>query len=372
MECKITAYKSIEDCKEAWKQNININNSLEIDALRVFEKAKPTGFTFEYLLIKEKSNEEVIACCYLQHIIIGPNQLSIHTNYLLNFLIKILLFIKPFKVIYCGNLFKAECCGFTAFGNLSEKNIIDLVKSWYKKHTYDLLLFKNLKPDLITALANGKEAIAFDQDLTMKLQIKNEWQSLNDYITSLSKKYKKRAEKILCSNENLQYKQLSIEEIRINSKRIEYLFDQIVEKQQIKLGRVDIKYFLACQEYLGNKFKFMAIYAKAEMVGFYTTLSYLDEHEIHFVGIDQLANLQYQIYFNILFKGLEEAILSKQKFLELGRTAREAKAILGAKPIRSLDLLFPKNLRTKFVLQKATAAFNETQGAIWQSRNPFK
>ena len=51
-----------------------------------------------------------------------------------------------------------------------------------------------------------------------------------------------------------------------------------------------------------------------------------------FVGLDYSENQEHRVYWNLLYKLVEEAISGGFEILDLGRTALQAKAELGAQP----------------------------------------
>ena len=91
----------------------------------------------------------------------------------------------------------------------------------------------------------------------------------------------------------------------------------------------------------GDAFIFKAYYFKKQFVAFSTNIAYENStREIHFIGLDYAYNESHCLYFNILFDGLEMAIAANATKLELGRTARVAKASLGALPLEVHNYIF--------------------------------
>jgi hypothetical protein len=108
------------------------------------------------------------------------------------------------------------------------------------------------------------------------------------------------------------------------------------------------------------------------MIGFATYLEHGDTLEMHYIGMDYKFNNEYNIYFNMLFDGVKHAIEKKKKLLELGRTAREAKASLGAQAVYFNDYIFIKGGFTRFLVNKLGNDFNNQMGGEWRDRMPFK
>lgn len=88
--------------------------------------------------------------------------------------------------------------------------------------------------------------------------------------------------------------------------------------------------------------------------------------------MDYELNEKYNLYFNILFDSTAMAIDGQKQLLELGRTAREAKANLGCKAVYFNDYM---KLNSKIAIKAADwfgTNFQKSMGEEWQKRNPFK
>ena len=94
--------------------------------------------------------------------------------------------------------------------------------------------------------------------------------------------------------------------------------------------------------------------------------------EIHYIGYSEEVNHQYSLYFQMLFDGLKTAIDKKYKILELGRTAPEAKASLGAIPIEKHNYIWVKIGLARITFNFLSKWFLENIGDTWKNRNPFK
>ena len=66
------------------------------------------------------------------------------------------------------------------------------------------------------------------------------------------------------------------------------------------------------------------------------------------------------------------AIESGKKGVELGRTAREAKAMLGGKPIYFASFFRLRGWLVNKLVSRFTNAFNNKTGENWQLRHPWK
>jgi hypothetical protein len=100
----------------------------------------------------------------------------------------------------------------------------------------------------------------------------------------------------------------------------------------ITIGTLNSSYFVNMKKVLNERFECFGFFKDDELIAFSSHIYYpsKNEMEIHYIGINGQLNNQYQLYFNILCHGVETAINQQYKTLELGRTAKEAKANMGA------------------------------------------
>ena len=90
-----------------------------------------------------------------------------------------------------------------------------------------------------------------------------------------------------------------------------------------------------------------------------------------YIVFDYSRNDSLQLYFNILFFSVEQAIRMGKKKLILGRTALEAKARIGCKPVYLSTFLYIKNPLVRNLMLRAQQSIAANEGE-WENRHPFK
>jgi hypothetical protein len=108
------------------------------------------------------------------------------------------------------------------------------------------------------------------------------------------------------------------------------------------------------------------------LIGFTSFIERGDQLEFHYIGIDYDYNHTHSLYFNMLFDGVEKAIMAGKKELELGRTAREAKANLGCRPVYFNDFIRIKSKTARLLADWIGGRFQTAMGEEWKNRHPFK
>ncbi len=365
-------YSCITDIADIWDSILPVNHSLVSPNLKVLELAKPDDMQFKYLMVRKM--DAVIGVIYLQ-------QLKITTNHFdgtaidkpgLGWLKKCIN--SQFRdVLICGNLFRVHFPGYY-FKNTKDDSLVfeiltDYLNSTKENKRFCGILVKD-SPHQFKDLDKFKP---YHDDVTMEIEIKNQWKSMDDYKFSLRKKYRQRYNTIQNSGKSVTFKEFSLDEIIMNASQIEQLYLNVALKQSLRIGFVNAAYFIEMKRCYGDSFILKGYYFNNELVAFSSHIMYENEvMEIHFIGLNYNHNDSQSLYFNILFDGLEIAILKKMKRLELGRTARVAKASLGGKPIGIFNYILLKKGIPSLAFTFFNTWFVKSLGEDWMQRNPFK
>jgi hypothetical protein len=372
LKLTIKINNSVSDCADAWDVLLPEQHHLQSKNLSAFEAA----------------NIADISCCYLQ---VFLNNIPCGVVYLQQFNFKLkhinfsqqkkwwfhcvkMLLPNQIPLLICGHLFRIGFEGYYFTNAANNYLVFDAIEQYLASTAIKPwgVLVKDCKTIFDAPHYNKYNYVYFDGDVTMELQCKPNWLNFDDYLNQLTKKYKQRAKKILQALDEIEDCILNADEINVNTPAIEKLYWNVVNKQNVKLGTVNAKYFIALQQNLGNNFEFHALYKNNIMVGFYTFIFYGTEMETHFIGLDYEANITNKLYFNILFLAVKKMIEGNYAKCELGRTAKEAKANAGAQPKQVVNYVNSRNMIVRYLLNYFLRQFNtgESYGAL--ERSPFK
>ncbi|MCS7073075.1 MAG: hypothetical protein NZ108_01265, partial [Bacteroidia bacterium] len=108
------------------------------------------------------------------------------------------------------------------------------------------------------------------------------------------------------------------------------------------------------------------------MVAFCQEIIRDSQLEISYVGFDKAKNRTYSLYHHILLTGVKDAIEIGCHELYLGRTAYEAKAILGCQPILNQNRILISNPFLQVAVKQFFQWFEQQRGVEWKKRNPFR
>lgn len=212
--------------------------------------------------------------------------------------------------------------------------------------------------------------IMLRNDISMEMDIPAEWQDIHDYEKALKHKYAQRFRKTRQPWESLTIKQLTTQEVLEQKEQLFALYKQVTTRQQVRIGLLNAD-FIPVLKAADDRLKVWTIYDGEMLVGFFSAWVYDDVFDMFYIGFDYERNKDLNLYFNILFFAVEQAISFKKSKLILGRTALDAKARLGCTPRYLPTFLYIKNSLIRNRIMQAQKNTNDREGA-WESRHPLK
>ena len=194
--------------------------------------------------------------------------------------------------------------------------------------------------------------------------------SLADYTALFSKKYRNRAKSVIKSLGTVELRYFELDEIREKEQDIYALYEEVFEKAKFKLIKLPADYFSSVKNAFGDKFMVKGYFLEEKMIAFGSSFLMPDGSlEAHYIGLDYALNTTYNLYQNMLYSFIDEAIQNQRHSVNLGRTAAEIKTTVGAKAEELMCYIKPQNTISK-IIQKPFISF--LQPAEWTPRNPFK
>jgi hypothetical protein len=373
LKINISIHKSISEIAGSWDNLLPPGHHLQSRHLLAFEKAVVDDIENNYVQVF--LGNKLAGLLYLQQFSFQHKHLNFADGSA--FTARLIKCVLPAQlpILVCGHLFRINFQGFYFKDAAHRQLVFDAVKLFTQQNGNNKpagIIIKDCNEVFIEQSCRPWGYRFFNGDVTMEIHRRPHWHSLADYINDLHKNYRQRAKKIIAAFAPVTVKELHAPAIEINEAIINALYWNVVNKQTVKLGTVNARYFYELKKDLGNRFEFYALYVEEKIVGFYTFIFYDKEMETHFIGMDYEVNNQYKIYFNILFAGLQKMIEKGFDKLELGRTAREAKANAGALPRQVFNYIKVKNPLADITLRHFLNRFNKTENSSLTKRNPLK
>jgi len=369
----INCESKISACKDLWDDFLPETHHLKQRHLLQLEKANIPDIENYYLQIFLE--KKLIGLAYLQLFRFNHTHLNFSSPQTIQSRLIKLFLPRSLHLLICGNLFRINFQGFYFKNEQHNAFIFEAIKLFTRQNRelkpYGIIVKDCAEIFLEEKYANSKYHF-FNSDVTMEITRRQHWKTFDDYLNDLTRKYFKRAKKIIQAFEAVQTKELNPAEILEHAAEIDRLYLNVVDKQTIKLGIVNATYLYELKVDLEQDFELHAIYLNNIMIGFYSYIFYKNEMETHYIGLDYHYNNIHKTYFNILFLSVQKMIERKYDKLELGRTAKEAKANLGAIPKQIFNYVKINNPLAKIALQYYLKKFNQSENHLQSERSPLK
>jgi len=376
--------------KEHWEEVAKHGSEfLELDYLRVFENNPPKNVRFHYALVYE--NKKPIAIAYFQVIDFSADSFGSIINqkdedgcciadYIKKHIKSHLLRSADhlnMRLLICGNACISGEHGFSIVPGVSKVAAIDaLADVIYRISRAEKLRGKIaavlVKDFYNSSLKYTKELEEFkyhDFLVEPNMIVPIKWKTFDEYLMAMSKKYRSRTKTIRKKGEEIERKNFSAEEIAKNASIIDKLYLNVHMKAKFRMATLTPDYFVEMKTVLADRFTFTAYMLKGKMVGFKTSFLLKKDVEAHFIGLDYDINKTYELYQNILYDYVAEAIEYGAAKLYLGRTASEIKSNVGAQALGLTCYIRHRNPLSNRIIKPFIDYLKPTE---WIPRNPFK
>ena len=285
---------------------------------------------------------------------------------------------KKLSLLICGNLYACGENGF-AFQTVEKSQFLKMLTEAVSKlqntiYNGEKISFSLIKEFWLTddgsfSNLNNLGFLDFNIDVNMILKLRSGWNSFEDYLDSMNTKYRTRAKSVIKKSKPIDVIELEAKDIEKHSERINFLYEQVLQKATYNLGVLDVRTFIELKKKLGNKFVFKGYFLQGLLVGFTSSFFYRDIIDANFVGIDYGINNNYKLYQRMLYDFVNLGIQYKKKVLRLGRTAETSKSGIGALPVEMKLFARHRNLLPSKLLKPLISSI---QPDTFELRKPFK
>ncbi|WP_431133026.1 GNAT family N-acetyltransferase [Psychroserpens mesophilus] len=205
----------------------------------------------------------------------------------------------------------------------------------------------------------------------MILEIKPHWSSPEKYVADFNKKYKRRFKTARKKSQNIECRELKLEDVHQLSDTIYTLYENVSDNAGVNSFKLHQHHFYQLKKELKDNFKIFGYFLEEQLIGFYSLIKNHETLETYFLGYNHDLQHQYQMYLNMLFDMAFFGIQHQFKHVVFARTAMEIKSSIGAKPYNMhIYLKHTNNIIANTVLKLAVKYANPVRD--WDERHPFK
>lgn len=171
-------------------------------------------------------------------------------------------------------------------------------------------------------------------DPNMVLELDPSWESLEDYLQAMTKKYRGNTRKILKRIDKAGVRSFRLEDPEAHRETLHRLYRAVAARSELRPMEFSADYLPRLAQDLGpDRFAIRALEHEGELAGYVTILRDRDRATGYYLGVDYEKNAQFPVYLRLLLAVIEQGIEWKVERILFGGTALEPKARLGAKPV---------------------------------------
>ncbi len=275
---------------------------------------------------------------------------------------------RPIRVLHWGRIFRHYFWGGIPTSTSDHIKVRKYLLQQARLTQADLFVVKDLPKGLEDCLPKG--SIEVQADYQMISYLRPHWKTLLDYEKDLHSKYASRYKKIVSSGKFLEKRFGNGELLKPDLFQFFQLHEQIVERQDFVPVKCTFSYLQTLSNAPDYSLRVVSIYHEEVPVAFCTSFWNGETYETHLAGINYALNESYQLYLNLLYTILEDAISLGAKSINWGRTAVTAKQNIGAEVVPVSTWIYGISILAKLAIwgwQKSPSLQRPLQ-----ERNPFK
>jgi len=382
IEPKLSLFDSIELVNtDHWNSVVgNKNIYLTIPYLMALEKALKDTIDFRYTIFYDD---------FLRPIAVSYNQILQYVNndtkykdvlcHLGDKLKNHLIGAIGARVLICGNVFAGGENGFAYKEDLTDKEAFKILAHSMKRLSQEkekngsisFGILKDFWPDSFRKADHlfDSNFKGFMIDVNMVMAVRASWRTMDDYLASMTAKYRTRAKSVYKKSAQLEEKELTLEEIVLHQNRIEALYREVLNQAEFKFGELNAQAFVNFKAYLKEKFVLKAYFLEGKMIGFSTLFLCNKLGDANYVGIDYEYNKEHAVYQRMLYDLVDFSIRYGIEELRLGRTAEQIKSSIGAEPVNMKLYMRHRNSFSNTLIGPIISAISPSP---YELRPPFK
>lgn len=373
-------YDSTEQLPASWNDLATTTIFLSKKYLEVLEKSSPENMICHFIGIFEK--ETLVGIGLSQFLDLNKLDSFGERDKCIKTAVRNTVF-RNFgsNVLVIGNNMLTGQNSFTLSNTIDKKKALqtlhaaatELKKIFkFKGVKIHITTYKDFSEDEIKnfAVPEFKNDYQFSTQPNMVFSINDKWKLEQDYIDSLTKKYRDQYKRARKKAFQIEKRKLHLEDIIALEETIYDLYFHVAKNAPFNTFFLPKNHFRVFKEILKDKFLFYGYFIDEKLIGFNTLIKNGKIMDTYFLGYDESIQREKMLYLNMLYDMIAYSINKGFKEIVFARTALEIKSSVGAKPVKMYGLIAHSNAMVNPYMPKIFKYLEPE--TLWQERNPFK
>jgi len=195
------------------------------------------------------------------------------------------------------------------------------------------------------------------------------WHTFDDYIASLSKKYRDQYKRCRKKATGIHKQKMDLKDIIASEETIYDLYHHVAQNAPFNTFFLAKNHFRVMKEKLKDNFLFYGYFENGYLIGFNTLIKNGTQMDTYFLGYDEKIQREKMLYLNMLYDMIAYSINQGFKEIVFARTALEIKSSVGAKPLEMYGFMQHSNVLINKKMEQLFCYLEPKTD--WQERNPF-
>jgi predicted N-acyltransferase len=201
-----------------------------------------------------------------------------------------------------------------------------------------LISFKEFEPELAARLSGLRQAGYYRGDSVVTYVLNEDCDSFEGYYESRTKRTRANMRKYF---RHLEDAGLSWESragggegfSEIYTDEVHQLYEQVFARAEIRFEHLPADFFREFALHCPESSRFTLFSQDGRIVGFCAALVSEHSYDMLYCGFDYAISEQSSLYFNLLYRGLEDAYRQRRKEIHIGASADEFKRRMGCRGV---------------------------------------
>ena len=333
-------YESIDDVNEQeWRDVCRHVNNLSLDPR--FLKAVELSFAKEskiwYVVFRDETGRAVAATCFSRYIVDGGMMAPPFVQKLAARVRTVWSHFMKLPVLLCG-LPISMCDHQLALvddidGDAILQSLDAAALQIARKARCRLVSFKEFSPAL-TKRMDGLTRFGFLKARSVyAYRLEGEYGSFEKYLASRNSSTRQNIRR---SFRRFDEAGLTCEIVRgrdgiehLITPEVYQLYLKVLERADVKFEVIPLPFFHELARQLPDDSHFTIVRKGDKLVGFGCAVAGADQHALIVMGLDDSANRETDLYFNIVYRGIQDALVPGVRVVHIGAAADEFKQRIG-------------------------------------------